>query len=87
MRRNHYVLANRRPSSRVDSSGGHDRGEEGGRLKKALDAILVMVALAAFGTVLTFLAKESTTGALMLTWAPVAIGGTYAIGKAKGRGN
>lgn len=54
-------------------------------MKKALDAILVMVALAAFGTVLTFLAKESTAAALTLTWAPVAIGGSYAIGNAHGR--
>ena len=56
-------------------------------MKKALDAILVMTTLAILATVIAFLATQSLKAAMILTWAPVAIGGTYAIGKAKGRGN
>lgn len=53
-------------------------------MKKALDAIVVMASLAIFGTVVAFLATQSLKAAMILTWAPVAIGGSYAIGKAKG---
>ena len=53
-------------------------------MKKALDAIVVMTTLAIFGTVVAFLATQSLKAALILTWAPVAFGGSYAIGKAKG---
>lgn len=54
-------------------------------MKKALDAILVMTTLAILATVIAFLATQSLNAAMILTWAPVAFGGTYAIGKAHGK--
>ena len=54
-------------------------------MRKAFDAILVMVTLAILATVIAFLATQSLKAAMILTWAPVAFGGTYTIGKAKGR--
>lgn len=54
-------------------------------MKKAFDSIVVMTTLAILGTVIALLARQSINAALILTWAPVAIGGTYEIGKAKGR--
>ena len=54
-------------------------------MKKAFDAIVVMASLAILATVIAFLATQSLKAALILTWAPVAIGGTYAIGKAHGK--
>lgn len=53
-------------------------------MKKAFDAILVMTTLAILATVVAFLATQSLKAALILTWSPIAFGGTYAIGKAKG---
>lgn len=54
-------------------------------MKKALDAILVMTTLAILATVVAFLATQSLKAAMILTWAPVAVGGSYAIGKAHGK--
>lgn len=54
-------------------------------MKKALDAILVMTTLAILATVIAFLATQSLKAALILTWTPVAFGGTYVIGKAHGK--
>ena len=54
-------------------------------MKKAFDAIVVMTTLAILATVVAFLATQSLKAAMILTWAPVAIGGSYAIGKARGR--
>ena len=54
-------------------------------MRKALDAILVMTTLAILATVVAFLATQSLKAAMILTWAPVAFGGTYAIGKAHGK--
>ncbi len=41
--------------------------------------------VAILATVIAFLATQSLKAAMILTWAPVAVGGSYAIGKAKGR--
>ncbi|MFZ8765671.1 hypothetical protein [Enterococcus diestrammenae] len=54
-------------------------------MKKAFDAIVVMTTLAILATVIAFLATQSLKAAMILTWMPVAFGGTYVIGKAKGR--
>lgn len=54
-------------------------------MKKAFDAILVMTTLAILATVIAFLATQSLKAALILTWMPVAFGGTYVIGKAHGK--
>lgn len=61
-----------------------DLGEEEMKLKKALDAIIVLVTLGTVATCISLLAMRSLPAAMVLTWAPVIIGGTYAIGKAKG---
>lgn len=54
-------------------------------MKKALDAIIVLATLGTVATCISLLAMRSLPAAMVLTWAPVIIGGTYAIGKAKGR--
>ena len=54
-------------------------------MKKAFDSIVVMTTLAILGTVIALLARQSINAALILTWAPVAFGGTYAIGNAHGK--
>ncbi|EOA3459111.1 hypothetical protein ACH0F8_000597 [Enterococcus hirae] len=54
-------------------------------MKKALDAIIVLTTLGAVATCISLLAMRSLPAAMVLTWSPVIIGGTYAIGKAKGR--
>ena len=59
--------------------------EEVRKMKKAFDAIVVMTTLAIFGTVITFLATQSTIAALILIWSPVIVGGSYAIGEAHGK--
>ena len=54
-------------------------------MKKAFDSILVLGTLGVCATAISLLAIRSLPAAMVLTWAPVALGGTYAIGKAKGR--
>lgn len=85
MRRNRYVLANRRHNRIANRGDINDLGEEEGKLKKALDAIIVLATLGTVATCISLLAMRSLPAAMVLTWAPVIIGGTYAIGKAKGR--
>lgn len=48
--------------------------------------ILLFVVIGIFSTVTAFLARESMTAALTLIWAPIAVGGTYLLGKRAGRG-
>lgn len=54
-------------------------------MKKAFDSILVLGTLGVCATAISLLAIRSLPAAMVLTWSPVIIGGTYAIGKAKGR--
>lgn len=48
--------------------------------------ILLFVVIGIFSTVTAFLARESMTAALTLIWAPIAVEGTYLLGKRAGRG-
>lgn len=47
--------------------------------------ILLGFTIGIFATVVAFLSRESITAALTLIWAPVAIAGTYLLGKRAGR--
>ena len=47
--------------------------------------ILLLVVIGIFSTVVGLLARESMSAALTLVWAPVAISGTYLLGKRAGR--
>ncbi len=47
--------------------------------------ILLFVVVGIFSTIVAFLARESMSAALTLVWAPVAIVGTYLLGKRAGR--
>lgn len=85
MRRNRYVLANRRHNRIANRGGINDLGLEEWKMKKAFDSILVLGTLGVCATAISLLAIRSLPAAMVLTWAPVALGGTYAIGKAKGR--
>lgn len=85
MRRNHYVLANRRHNRIANRGGINDLGLEEGKMKKAFDSILVLGTLGVCATAISLLAIRSLPAAMVLTWGSVALGGTYAIGKAKGR--
>lgn len=85
MMRNRYVLANRRHNRIANRGGINDLGLEEGKMKKALDAIIVLTTLGTVATCISLLAMRSLPAAMVLTWSPVIIGGTYAIGKAKGR--
>ncbi|WP_368251365.1 hypothetical protein [Enterococcus sp. 2201sp1_2201st1_B8_2201SCRN_220225] len=47
--------------------------------------IVLLITIGIFATVIGFLARESINAALTLIWAPVAIAGTYLLGKRAGR--
>lgn len=47
--------------------------------------ILLFVVIGIFSTVTGMVARESMSAALTLIWAPVAIVGTYLLGKRAGR--
>lgn len=47
--------------------------------------IMLGFAIGIFATIISFLARESISAALTLIWAPVAIVGTYLLGKRAGR--
>lgn len=49
-------------------------------------AVLVMVLLGAYATILIFITKYSRDTSLCLIWVPIVITGTYLIGKRAGRG-
>ena len=50
-----------------------------------LGYILLGFTIGIFATVVAFLSRESINAALVLIWAPMAIGGTYLLGKHSGR--
>lgn len=52
---------------------------------KAFEKICIMTALAIATTGIALLAQRSMPAAMILTWVPVVLIGTYQIGKAKGR--
>lgn len=47
--------------------------------------IALLITIGIFATVIGFLSRESINAALTLIWAPVAIAGTYLLGKRAGR--